>query len=788
MLDEPLPTQNQAAPPIWAEPEGIKTARAKLCSRLLNAEWPRFSTAGGHSVRLTLFPDPWARTKTEQTITLAAVALRIQIAGAPTKAGLPWVKLARFGDQRSEKGSLRHDANVIGVSGVEGDYDGETLGFDEACETIRRVGLLALVYTSPSYTPEKPRWRVLCPFSVQLGRKQRAPMMARLNGVYGGVFGSESFALSQSYFYGAVGDNLPPRVEIIDGTPIDLRSDLDAAAIGKPAKTAAAVAPKETTAIDIAGKAPAVVAARPSTMTAAAQAGLPNATDNSRSGIAFRIAHEMRLEGKTFEEFCERVRTDTDTASWYTEKGILNNNRELRRAWDRAGNTTVVDGSDTPAPPITVGAPISQLPHIMDEGAARDHLNARLFKVNDWGGSPCFGRFDPTGRAARLKPADLPVLLAGHFVAVADGKGGTKHVPAATWWVQCPSKQEFDCVIYDPEGKQAVQAGQSLNLWEGFAVRPVKGCWRRMRRHLWLVICGRDRHAFKYLVRWLAHVVQHPGTNPEVMVVLRSDLEGVGKSSIGQWLLRIFGAHGLEVADYKRVFGDFNDGLDAKSFVLLEEPAFPGDHQAAAVLRATLTAQTVRINPKNYPSYDVPHRLHFMMTTNGAWAVPAGAEARRFLMLDARQKMDRAYFDALWAEAEGGGIAAMLHDLLRLDLYHFNVRDVPATAALVEQQRRSADDVSKWIADAIVTGEIVPGSPGGGFGTPQTTAALHGAYRIWCEAQRIRRPKSAVEFGRILSAMRLTCARTNNQRRWLIPDPAAVLAASDRRAGIRVRS
>src|SRR5437762_687919 len=45
----------------------------------------------------------------------------------PNKAACPLIKLATFGDQRSDRGSLRHDANVVAVTGVEGDYDGEKI-------------------------------------------------------------------------------------------------------------------------------------------------------------------------------------------------------------------------------------------------------------------------------------------------------------------------------------------------------------------------------------------------------------------------------------------------------------------------------------------------------------------------------------------------------------------------------------------------------------------------------------------------------------------------------------
>jgi hypothetical protein len=250
--------------------------------------------------------------------------------------------------------------------------------------------------------------------------------------------------------------------------------------------------------------------------------------------------------------------------------------------------------------------------------------------------------------------------------------------------------------------------------------------------------------------------------------------------------LRIFGTHGQEIADAGQVFGTFNDALAAVSLVLLEEPIFPGDHRAAETLRAVLTARTLRINPKNRPAYNVPHSIHFMMTTNGRWAIPAGAEARRFLMLDVYgDVMPRSYFDALWEEANADGIAAMLHDLLAIDLSQFNLRNVPATAALVEQQRYSADDITQWITDALINGELIRDTTGGGFNATWPSKVLHEAYLAWAGAHGIRRPKTGREFGRALGEMGLVRGAGNNPPKWAIPDAAALLAAADKRAGIR---
>jgi hypothetical protein len=108
--------------------------------------------------------------------------------------------------------------------------------FEEATKIVKAAGLTALLYTSPSHTEEKPRWRVLCPTSRDLPPEERAKLMARLNGIFGGVFAPESFTLSQSYYYGSVNNNAEHRAVIVDGDCIDLRDDLDNGAIGNVLK------------------------------------------------------------------------------------------------------------------------------------------------------------------------------------------------------------------------------------------------------------------------------------------------------------------------------------------------------------------------------------------------------------------------------------------------------------------------------------------------------------------------------------------------------------------------
>lgn len=190
----------------------------------------------GFNTRLvvTFFDGYAAASKHEETYTLAALASCIKAVTAGEKKRLPWLKFARFGNISTDANSLRHDANMLAISGIEADYDEELMALDEAVEILTKAGVEAIVYTSPSHTEAAPRWRVLCPFSTEYPPDRRGDFMGRLNGLFRGVFSAESWTLSQSYYFGSVKSNPAHRVELIDGIPIDELDELDEIWLGKP--------------------------------------------------------------------------------------------------------------------------------------------------------------------------------------------------------------------------------------------------------------------------------------------------------------------------------------------------------------------------------------------------------------------------------------------------------------------------------------------------------------------------------------------------------------------------
>jgi hypothetical protein len=100
--------------------------------------------AESHVLPLTTFADTAAARKQEARLSWIDLVERVREPKRyPTKAAMPLIKMARFGDLRTDKGSLRHDANVVAISGIEGDYDAGQVSLADAATQLAGALLVA---------------------------------------------------------------------------------------------------------------------------------------------------------------------------------------------------------------------------------------------------------------------------------------------------------------------------------------------------------------------------------------------------------------------------------------------------------------------------------------------------------------------------------------------------------------------------------------------------------------------------------------------------------------------
>ena len=293
------------------------------------------------------------------------------------------------------------------------------------------------------------------------------------------------------------------------------------------------------------------------------------------------------------------------------------------------------------------------------------------------------------------------------YVVVGNGRGRWETEAFAPFWLSHPHRRQYEGLDLVPGGPAILPNGY-LNLWKGWGVEPRKGSWRLMQRHIAEVLANGSQEFEDYIKRATAWKFQNPGLRPEVVLALLGG-KGVGKGAWGHIQMLIYGSHGLQIYSTEHLTGKHNQHLQNKLFLYLDEALWGGDRQAERVLKGLVTEKSMLIEPKNINAFPWPNRLAIYMSGNDKWIVPASHDERRYAVnkVSERWKQNKTYFGPLFEEINNGGAAAMLYDMLALDLEGWHPRDnVPQTKALLDQKMLGLGGLELWYVHLLNVGEL----------------------------------------------------------------------------------
>ncbi|MCK1699856.1 primase-helicase family protein [Bradyrhizobium sp. 144] len=628
-------------------------------------------------IHVTFFKDFAAKTYTTDDLTLIELQERIQNASARRKDDLPWLKLAEFGKKRTAEGSLRHNANVVQITGVEVDYDDEKIAFDDVVNAVQEMGITALAYTSPTHSVAAPRWRILAPTSQRLQPDTRAKLVARLNGSLKAKFGagkiaaSESFALSQSYFYGWVMNKqgLDHRVEVILGDFIDLRDDLaQYEATGAKVESADKTTTRSVSADDTQndGRAHGFDAILNNIGDGDGLDGFNGPLTRAAASyvaVYFQSLDENKLQ-KILREAIDRApKKDT---------------RERAESIKRYKSHKYLDDIIKSA----IKKYTDELPVTLDHFVAdmETHSYIYLPTRKPWPSPSVNARIRPV---AVLDVDGRPVL---------DSKKKPKKMPASEW---LDKNRPIEAVTWAPGEPMMIKdrlvalggwfehpGASVLNLFRPPAIIPgdanMATPWIDHVRKVY-------PNDADHIIRWCAYKVQHPESKINHALFLGGG-PGVGKDSLLEPVKRAVGPWNfVEVSPQNIIKSNFTDYL--KSTVLrISECRDLGDFDRFAfyeMMKTIIAAppDVHRINEKHRPEYYIPNVNGIIITsnylTNGIYLPPD--DRRHYVAWSDCTQGDfkDCYFDQLWAWYEQGGDRHVAAYLASLDLSGFNAMASP---------------------------------------------------------------------------------------------------------------
>jgi hypothetical protein len=314
---------------------------------------------------------------------------------------------------------------------------------------------------------------------------------------------------------------------------------------------------------------------------------------------------------------------------------------------------------------------------------------------------PVFERPDITLSSVQ----DLKHFYCNAKIWTSNGDGKKKLQSVSKLWIESEDRRQYKGIVFSPS--RNIEG--YYNLWKGFPIKPETGDWSLINKHIWEIIVNKDRALYEWLICWMADIVQNPGgEKPGTSVVLRGE-RGSGKGCFVYPLGLILGNHFLHITHQNQLTGKFNSHLKNSLLVFADECFWAGDKMAEGILKGMITEPYIMIEPKGKDVFAVKNHLRLIVASNEDWVVPAGLEERRFLVLDvsSRHMQDADYFKPIFDQIATGGAAAMLRDLLNVDLSGVDLRKAPKTKGLLDQIESSMDTVTKFWFERLHDGSLL---------------------------------------------------------------------------------
>lgn len=282
----------------------------------------------------------------------------------------------------------------------------------------------------------------------------------------------------------------------------------------------------------------------------------------------------------------------------------------------------------------------------------------------------------------------------------------------------------LDQVGFDPTGRDT---GVVCNLWGGWPTVPQAGVCDGLL-DLLQYLCAHEENAdeiYDWVLKWLAYPIQHPGAKMKTALIFHGP-QGVGKNLLFEAYMSIFGEYG-RVIDQNAIEDKFNDWASRKLFLIGDEVVARAElWHTKGKLKALITGDWIRINPKTVSAHDERNHVNIVFLSNEAQPLALDRDDRRYAVIWTPEKLPKRIYLEVGEEIAAGGIAALHHYLLHLDLGEFKPwTEPPMTRAKADLIDISLDSGERFWR-AWRDGEIdVPC-------IPCKSDQLYGLYRSYC--------------------------------------------------------
>ena len=307
-------------------------------------------------------------------------------------------------------------------------------------------------------------------------------------------------------------------------------------------------------------------------------------------------------------------------------------------------------------------------------------------------------------------------------------------------WKAHPQRSvvRMDEVGFDPSESDA---RIKCNLWAGWPTQPAPGRCDVLLDLLRFLCSGEDNtpELYDWVLRWLAYPLQHPGAKMKTALVFHGP-QGTGKSLFFETILSIYGVYG-RIVDQAAIEDKFTDWMSRKLFLVADEVVARNElYHIKNKLKAYITGEWIRINPKNVAAHDERNHVNIVFLSNEKQPLVLEEDDRRHVIVWTPPALSAQFYKDASAEVASGGAAALHDYLLALDLADFGPHTKPpATRSKADLIGMNRDSISLFLS------HWEEGETPHPFG-PALSQDLYQAYSRWCTRNGETRPRSHNQF------------------------------------------
>lgn len=244
-------------------------------------------------------------------------------------------------------------------------------------------------------------------------------------------------------------------------------------------------------------------------------------------------------------------------------------------------------------------------------------------------------------------------------------------------WTNCSTIRLKEEIVFDPSLKQDEQY---YNLFKGFKYddSSIEDLNEKDSNVIQLInhLCLNEAEYFK---DWISKIVQTPNKKTEWAVVLYSEVGGVGKNCITDFLVELFGIYAGLINNIEDITKTFNSDLCNKLFIYGDE-INASAKKVADELKKVITRKEATLEKKGFDPIKVNDFSNYLFTTNNEHCFKIDVEDRRYLMIRCtNERKSDAFYKAFHEEIQDANKMKQLFKYFKTREIKYKLNKAPAS-------------------------------------------------------------------------------------------------------------